>query len=324
MIDNLIDKMLSGDRKALARLISMIEKNSSIIPSVMKAVNPHVGKAYRIGITGPPGAGKSTLVDGLVRQFRNEASSVGVLAVDPTSPLRGGAVLGDRVRMGSHALDPGVFIRSIATRGAHGGLSRIARAAVRLMDAFGVDVVVLESVGVGQTELEIMYAADTVVVALVPEAGDAVQVLKAGLMEIADVFVVNKSDREGAGRLASAVKVEVHARESVEWWTPPVLLTQADKDKGIDKLRQFISDHKSAGEQSGNLERRRIARRGEEFTRAVKDAIEARLAHLETAGDGYRDLLAKVERGDMDPYSAASEAMKSGTAILGMETDVID
>ena len=324
MIDHLIEKMLSGDRKALARLLSLIERDSSTIPAVMKAVSPHTGNAYRVGVTGPPGAGKSTMVDGLVRLLRDEGSSVGVLAVDPTSPLRGGAVLGDRVRMGSHSLDPGVFIRSVATRGAHGGLSRVARAAVRLLDAFGEDVVVLESVGVGQTELEIMHAADTVIVTLVPEAGDAVQVLKAGLMEIGDVFVVNKADREGAGRLASAVKVEVNARESDGWWTPPILLTQAHKGEGLGKLRQAIAEHRSAGEGTGNLDRRRVERRREEFTGAVRDSIEARLSELETEGASYRHLLAQVERDEIDPYSAAAEAMKDGTLIPGLAKDATD
>ena len=199
-----------------------------------------------MGITGPPGAGKSTLVDGLVRTSRDEGLSVGVLAVDPTSPFSGGAVLGDRIRMQQHFLDRGVFIRSLATKGAHGGLSRVVWAAQRLLDACGRDVVYVETVGVGQTELEVMRVADTVVVTLVPEAGDAVQAMKAGLMEIADVFVVNKADRSGADRMVSTLRSMLEIGERRPDWTPPVIASQAHRRLGIEELHAAIARHARA------------------------------------------------------------------------------
>ena len=309
-LEPLIDRMLEGDRTALARLFSLIERDPGQIPPLMRAIHPNTGSAYVVGVTGPPGAGKSTLADGLVRLLRDGGSSVGVIAVDPSSPIRGGAVLGDRIRLGRHALDQGVFVRSMATRGAHGGLSRVSTAGVRLLDSFGEDFVVLESVGVGQTELDVMHVADTVVVTLVPEAGDAVQVMKAGLMEIGDIFVVNKADREGAGRLASAVKVEVHAREFGGWWTPPVLLTQGHRGKGVDELHAAILDHRRAAQESGEQESNRSQRWKAEFTKALRESIEARLAEVDDTGHRFGSLADRVERGEIDPYSAAAEAMQ--------------
>ena len=307
-MQDLVKNMLGGDRQAISKLFSMLEREPDRVPELMAAVHPHAGGAYCVGVTGPPGAGKSTLVDGLIQELRSRETTIGVLAVDPTSPFSGGAVLGDRVRMTRHSLDQGVFIRSLATRGAHGGLSRVVAAAVRLLDAFGVDVVLVESVGVGQTELDVMNVADTVVVTLVPEAGDAVQALKAGLMEIADIFVVNKADREGAKRLAAALNVEVHARPR-SWWTPPVVLTQALDGEGIGRLHEAIADHRRASEETSNLVRRRSDRRKQEFARVMREAIEERIARLEVDGGELGDILARVERGEIDPYSAAAEAM---------------
>ena len=310
MLDQLLQKMLGGDRQALARLFSLLERDQAQLATLMKTIHPHTGTAYCVGVTGPPGAGKSTLVDGLVQVLRSEGSEVGVLAVDPTSTFSGGAVLGDRIRMNRHSLDPGVFIRSLATRGAHGGLSRIVGAAVRLLDAYGKDVVFVETVGVGQTELDVMNVADTVVVSTVPEAGDAVQVLKAGLMEIADIFVVNKADRAGAERLASAIRAEVRARGSRSWWTPPVLLTQAHKGEGIERLHEAITDHRTQSDEKSHLLRRRSERRRLEFTRAVRESIEARMAELEMQGNEFGSIVERVERGEIDPYSAAVEAAR--------------
>jgi LAO/AO transport system kinase len=313
-----MQKMLRGDRQALAKLFSLLERDASQLPALMRALHPHTGRAYCVGITGPPGAGKSTLVDGLVQVLRGEGSTVGVLAVDPTSPFSGGAVLGDRIRMKRHYLDEGVFIRSLATRGAHGGLSSVTRVAVRLLDAFGVDLVLVESVGVGQTELDVMNVADTVVVVLVPEGGDAVQALKAGLMEIGDVFVVNKADREGAGRVASAIKVEVRARTTGHWWSPPVLLAQAHNGEGLDRVHGAIVSHRIESEKSSNMQRRRSERRRWEFTRAVRESIEARIAELEIQSDEFTTLVARVERGDIDPYTAAAEALDGGDLLSNM------
>ena len=243
MTEELVQKALDGDRRALPRLFTLLERDPLSCGEIMKSIHPLTGKAHCVGVTGPPGAGKSTLVDGLVRLYREAGVSVGVLAVDPTSPFTGGAVLGDRVRMRRHYLDEGVFIRSIATRGWHGGLSLGASAAARLLDAFGMDVVIVESVGVGQTELDIMNVADTVVVVLVPEAGDAVQMLKAGLMEAADIFVVNKADRPNADSMAAVIGAEVAHGSAGAWWTPPVLMTKAHRAQGLQELSEAIAGH---------------------------------------------------------------------------------
>ena len=322
MLDQLVQNLLTGDRHALARLFSLLERDTGQLPALMRALHPHTGGAYTIAVTGPPGAGKSTLVAGLTQVFRSRGSAVGILAVDPTSPFSGGAVLGDRIRMKDHFLDQGVFIRSLATRGAHGGLSRVTGAAVRLLDAYGKDVVVIESVGVGQTELEVMNLADTVVVVLVPEAGDAIQALKAGLIEIADILVINKADREGADRLAAAIGAEVRDSRTEEWWTPPVLLTQAHKGEGIASVHQAILDHRHSSEKTSHLQRRRARRRRLEFEQVLRESIEARIADLEMHGDELGDILARVQRGDIDPYSAAAEVLVGGEFLTRLATSL--
>ena len=315
MISSLVDRMLSGDRRALARLFTLIEGESQLFSSVMSAVYPHAGDAYCIGVTGPPGAGKSTIVDGLVRVLRDEGTEVGVLAVDPTSPFSGGAVLGDRIRMQRHYLDQGVFIRSLATRGAKGGLSRVAAASVKLLDASGKDVVVLESVGVGQTELDIMKVADTVVVTLVPETGDAVQMLKAGLMEIADIFVVNKADREGATRLLATIKSMLSLGGGEDWWRPPVLLCQARKGEGIDALNDEIGRHRLAMEKTSNLERRRRQRQRQEFVQTLADELQARIGDVMSRDEGLIAVTDRIESGELDPYAAASQVLGDGNLL---------
>ena len=263
MVSQLVEEATAGDRRALARLFTLLERDDDTLAAIVRATHAHAGRAYTVGITGPPGAGKSTLVDGLVRASRDEGLSVGVLAVDPTSPFSGGAVLGDRIRMQQHFLDRGVFIRSLATKGAHGGLSRVAWAAQRLLDACGRDVVYVETVGVGQTELEVMRVADTVVVTLVPEAGDAVQAMKAGLMEIADVFVVNKTDRSGADRMVSALRSMIEIGERRPDWMPPVIASQAHRRLGIEELHDAIARHRESlrgGLRAAQAPRRTAAR----------------------------------------------------------------
>ena len=317
-VSRLVAKTLEGDRRALARLITLLEQDSGKLSAIMRAIYPHTKGAYCIGVTGAPGAGKSTIVDVLVRILRDQGSAVGILAVDPTSPFSGGAVLGDRIRMQRHYLDQGVFIRSLATRGVHGGLSRVAGASVKLLDAFGEEMVIVETVGVGQTELDIMKVADMVVVVLVPEAGDAVQAMKAGLMEIGDIFVVNKADREGAGRLAAAVKAAVGLDGGESWWSAPVLLTQAHKGEGIQGLYEAILEHRRTMESTSRLEQRRRQRNRQEFTAVLKEAVESEVARLVSRDGALSQLASQVEKGDIDPYTAAAQALDHGQVFSEM------
>src|SRR6059036_240044 len=265
--DRMIDRMLGGDRLALARLITQVENRTAALPAIMKAVYPRAHGAYVVGVTGPPGAGKSTVVDRLTARLRGEAATVGVVAVDPSSPFTGGAVLGDRIRMQAHTLDPGVFIRSMATRGSLGGLASATGDVIKLMGAFGFPWILIETVGVGQTELDIIRQADTTVVILVPESGDSVQAMKAGLMEVADIFVVNKADREGAHALMAELRFSVHLHYSSSAspkdidWEIPVLAAQATNDVGLAELLAEVKRHRSVLEQTGALEKRRRARR---------------------------------------------------------------
>ena len=312
MASELVQRALSGDRRALARIFTLIERDTDSLADVMKAVHGHGEPAYCIGITGPPGAGKSTIVDWLVQIFRDGNTAVGVLAVDPTSPFTGGALLGDRVRMRRHYLDREVFIRSLATRGARGGLSGVTAASVKLLGACGKDVVIVETVGVGQTELEIMKVADTVVVTLVPEAGDAVQTMKAGLTEIADIFVVNKADREGAQRLAASLQASLELGGDHGPWRPPVLLTQAHRGEGLEALHDTVLEHRRALEESSELERRRRERRRHEFTKAVRDALEMDIETMIAQGGPLAEMASKVQRDEIDPFSAASTLLEDG------------
>lgn len=312
MVSQLVEEATNGNRRALARLFTLLERDDDTLAAIVRATHSHAGNAYTVGVTGPPGAGKSTLVDGLVRASRDEGLSVGVLAVDPTSPFSGGAVLGDRIRMQQHFLDRGVFIRSLATKGAHGGLSRVAWAAQRLLDACGRDVVYVETVGVGQTELEVMRVADTVVVTLVPEAGDAVQAMKAGLMEIADVFVVNKSDRAGADRMISALRSMIEIGERRPDWMPPVIPSQAHRRLGIPELHDAIARHRETLHTGCGLRNRRAERLREEFTRTLAERVQSRLTEAASPGGPLSELASRVERGEIDPYSAAAQALAKG------------
>jgi LAO/AO transport system kinase len=305
-ISPLLERYEGGDRRALARLITLVENRTPEVATVMQRLYPRIGRAMVIGLTGPPGAGKSTLGDKLIAQFRAEGKKVGVVAVDPSSPFSGGAVLGDRVRMQEHFLDEGVFIRSLSTRGRHGGLARATREVVHLLDAFGHDVVLVETVGVGQTELDIMGLAHTTVVVLVPEAGDTIQVMKAGLLEIADVFVVNKADRDGARRLKNELEVMLHLRPASAW-NVPVLLTEATANKGIPELVEQLKAHgaaRRAGQTSESSARERVA----EWTEILRDELSQRLDRVLASGA----LTATAERltsGKVDPYGAALEIL---------------
>lgn len=313
---DLVERMLGGALQPLSRLISLVEQGSPEVPEIMKAIYPQLGKAYSIGVTGPPGGGKSTLVDRLTAVARGKGLSVGVIAVDPTSPFSGGAVLGDRIRMQQHYLDPEVFIRSMATRGSRGGLPTTTRNVMKLLDAFGKDIIFVETVGVGQTELDIMETVDTTIVALVPEAGDTIQTMKAGLMEIADIFVVNKADRPGADRLVVELESMLILSPRSNQWQPPILATQAINDVGIEELYQEAEKHQEFLKSSGEISRRRQQQRRQEFLHAVEQRLRNRLSTLMKVNDKLMSLLGQVENGEIDPYSAVeimeSEALSQG------------
>jgi LAO/AO transport system kinase len=310
----LVERMLAGDRLALARLITHVENRTAAVPAIMRAVYPRAHGAYMVGITGPPGAGKSTLADRLTAELRTRQQTVGVVAVDPSSPFTGGAVLGDRIRMQAHALDPGVFIRSMATRGAFGGLARATGDVSKLMAAFGFQWILIETVGVGQTELDIMKLADTTVVVLVPESGDAIQTMKAGLLEAADAFVVNKADRAGAPALMAELKFTAHlaytsptARRDIDWEIP-VLATEAQNNVGVGELLETIAQHRRTLEAAGTLDARRRARRRQEFKSLLVEEFTVGVEQRLRSGDLARTV-DQVADGQLDPYSAAEAVL---------------
>ena len=303
-------RLLAGDQRILSQVMSSVERGDPEAAQVMQAVDSHTGRAYTIGVTGPPGAGKSTIVDRLAQLLRQEGSTVGIIAADPTSPFTGGALLGDRVRMQRHYLDAEVFIRSVATRGQSGGLPRAIKTLVRLLDAAGKQIVLVETVGVGQTELGIMEVADTVLVTLVPESGDAIQTLKAGIMEIADIYVINKSDREGAGQLAAAVTAMQGLAPS-KGWTPPVVLTQAHSGQGIPELWSKIQEHRQHLVQTSELEQRRQRRRGQEFEEMAEGELGRRWRTRLAQDPGLAALRDRVARRELEPYSAALQLVAS-------------
>jgi LAO/AO transport system kinase len=315
-INQLLERFAQRDRIALARLITLVENRAAEAGEVMEKIYGRVGNAYIVGVTGAPGAGKSTLVNRLIAKYRAQEKLVAVLAIDPSSPFSGGAVLGDRVRMTDHYRDAGVYIRSLSTRGHHGGLSRAAREIVKLLDAFGHDAIIIETVGVGQTELSVMDLADTIVVVTVPEGGDGVQVMKAGLNEIADVFVVNKADRDGADRIKAELELSVHLRP-MNGWRPPVLLTQASEDVGVDALAKAIARH------AGYLKEHRDAareaeRRAREFEEVLTSELEERAERsLQKGGRGenVRSMVERVRDGELNPYSAARQLIENPLAV---------
>jgi LAO/AO transport system kinase len=346
-VARLIAAFDAGRPAALARAVSLVENQREGFEELLSALHPRVGRARRIGITGPPGAGKSTLTTRLVNEYRSAGLRVGVIAVDPTSPFTGGALLGDRVRMESVALDPGVFIRSLATRGSLGGISSATRSVADVLDAFGFDRIIIETVGVGQSELDVAKAADTTVVMLVPESGDSIQALKAGLMEIADVFVVNKADRPGAERVRNDIELmlgmrhglaveapahhgvdlkkivnpgkaarEAARREEAASWTPPVVLTVAHKGDGVADLAGFLDRHHRYLEEGGGLRERRRRRLREQVMDVAEYRLRRRLWNDSQVLEFIDAVIPRIEAGEVSPYGIADELLAKGAPAI--------
>jgi len=303
-VDELVERVIAGDRRAMARAISLVEDGAPELEALSAGIYGHTGTAATVGLTGSPGVGKSSLTEQLVRAARSKDRTVAVLAIDPTSPFTGGALLGDRLRMQTHATDPGVFIRSMATRGHLGGMALAAPEAIRILDAAGTDFVIVETVGVGQAEVEVAGATDTTLVVVAPGWGDAVQVAKAGILEIADVFVVNKADLDGAGEAARDLELMLKMGASREAeWVPPVVKTSAATGQGVDDLWSAVEDHRRHLESTGALERSRRARLLAEVETLAAQRVRERIRVALLADEG---LAGRIAAREVDPYRAAS------------------
>lgn len=307
---SLTEQVLEGNIRAAARLMRDIDDNRPNAVQELKQLYPHAGKAYIVGITGPPGAGKSTLVDQLTASFRKRDRKVGVVAVDPTSPFTGGAILGDRIRMNRHSCDEGVFIRSLATRGALGGLSRSTADVALVMDALGMDIVIIETVGVGQDEVDIVRAAHTTCVVMVPGLGDDIQAIKAGILEIGDVFVVNKADREGADRTVRELCTMLEMRNAPEGsWNPQVMKTEAQRGTGTDELVDEILAHRDFLFTSGTIDNFLHERNRRHFIDILRDSLfRSAMQFMEVDGTLAR-VVAGMGNNSVDPYSASEEIL---------------
>ena len=346
-LDALLAGFDSGKVSALARAVSVVENHRRGFDELLGSLHSRTGRARRIGITGPPGAGKSTVTALLVAHYRKSALKVGVLAVDPTSPFTGGALLGDRIRMEAIALDVGVFIRSMATRGSLGGLASATREVADVLDAFGFDRIIIETVGVGQSELDVARTADSTVVVLVPESGDSIQTLKAGVMEIADIFVVNKSDRPGADRLRNDIELMLGLRKGVSFnntpahhgvdlkrvnpaklareaaatlsdeWTPPVLSTVAREEKGIEELMDALDRHFAYLERTGRLAERRRERTRERVRELVEAGFRDRVWSDDATRQRLEGMLPAIERRSTTPFDAAEQILAESSGLMG-------
>src|SRR5215471_9892801 len=302
-IQDWVERVRSGDPRALARAISAIENSYAGSRELLQALFPHTGKARVIGITGAPGAGKSTLVDQLAREYRKQDRTVGVVAVDPTSPFSGGAILGDRIRMLAHHADPGIFIRSMATRGFLGGLARATTDVATALDASGKDIILIETVGVGQDEIDIVRLADVTVVILVPGMGDDVQTIKAGIMEIADIFVINKSDREGAERVEREIRMMQTLAGRKTAWTAPIVKTVATEGKGVDELAAKIAEYENYLEREGLAAKKRVSNWRERLVEMLRESLLERVLREQLSAEKLEHYAQEVAEHRRDPYT---------------------
>jgi LAO/AO transport system kinase len=305
----LVERLLSGDDRALARSISLVEEGSALAPELLRDIFPRTGGARIVGLTGAPGAGKSSLADRLVGICRRQSDKVGVVAIDPSSAYSGGAILGDRVRMLDHARDSGVFIRSMATRGYLGGLSRTTNDAIDLMDAAGYDPIIVETVGVGQDEVDVVKTADCVVVVLVPGMGDDIQAIKAGILEIADIFVINKSDHPGADRLHSDLEYMISMVEQKGRAKPPILHTVATENRGVQELWQSIRERLSSPGRE-RIDGRRRERAEARLLALLADRLLQLVRSEALTADSFREIVEAIARRQLDPYSAAEQILQ--------------
>jgi LAO/AO transport system kinase len=306
----LAERLTSGDRRAAARVISMLEDNVPEAHDIIRSIYSKTGNAHVVGITGPPGAGKSTLVDKLTRAARAEGLTVGVVAVDPTSPFTGGALLGDRVRMQDHFMDTDVFIRSMATRGGLGGLARATKDVVKVMDAMGKNIIFVETVGAGQSEVSIIQAAHTSIVVEMPGLGDDIQAIKAGILEIGDIFVVNKADRADAGRTVAELQTMLDFNTAEAKWRPPVLETIARDNKGISELLEQITMHMNYLKDSGKLTEHYQEQVRNEFKELLKEELSKYILDEYTSKEKLEAVFVKLDSRELDPYSAVQEIIK--------------
>ncbi len=310
-IQELARRIRAGEPRALARGISIVEDHSAQSTELLKTLFPYSGKALLLGMTGSPGAGKSTLVDQVAHAYRKQEKTIGIVAVDPTSPFSGGAILGDRIRMQSHHADPGIYIRSMATRGSLGGLASTTADVATVMDASGRDIVLIETVGVGQDEVDIVRLADVTIVVLVPGMGDDVQTIKAGIMEIADIFVINKSDRDGAERVEREIRAMQTLAVRKDNWTPPIVKTVASSGTGITELLEAIEKYRAYLQQDDRARTRRIENWRGRIAEMLRDALFQRvLAHYLSAGEATR-YAAEVAEHKRDPYSLVEKIIEN-------------
>ena len=320
-MSSIVEKVIAGDVRTAARLIRDIDDGIPEVRETLKALHAYTGRAYVIGITGAPGVGKSTLVDQMVAHFRKQDRTIGVLAVDPTSPFSGGAILGDRVRMQRHSMDEGVFIRSLATRGHFGGLTQSTRAAIDVLDAMGKDYILVETVGVGQDEVDVMKTSHTTVIVVIPGMGDDIQAIKAGILEVGDIFVVNKSDRDGADKTRSDLELMLNMdreKYTENQWKPPILKTEAAFDKGVSELLDEIEKHKkhlltSEGERYGGRQRERVR---DELAEMVRNRLLQRVLQGLLESGAFEKAVDAIMAGNVDPYTACDELVVPVTSSL--------